>query len=444
MEKLPVDFEKRMYEDLGEEAESFFTSYNKEARHSLRLNPLKMKNSKEVSEEELPFSVTKIEWCDNGFYYEEDDTPGKHPYHEAGVYYIQEASAMKPVTLLDVKPGMHVLDLCAAPGGKSTQIAGYLKGEGILITNEPMPQRAKILSENIERMGVQNALVISEMPDKLSAKLEGFFERILVDAPCSGEGMFRKHPESRDEWSIENVKICAERQQDILCEAYKMLAPGGRLVYSTCTFAPLEDEENVKWFLNQYDDMTLVSEERLWPHKIEGEGHFLAVFEKKGAGILSIPKGGYQTDISPKLKQDLKEFYSFMEETLSKDCPLKIKIKEGKLHLFGEQLFLLPKDCPNLTGLKVLRPGLHLGTIKKNRFEPSHALALSLSSKDVTASYNLQIKEATSFIEGLSLPCDPSLKGWTLMLVDQMSLGFSKAAGGMLKNHYPKGLRKLL
>lgn len=441
---LPKDFVERMNKDLGAEAEAFFASYEKEARHSLRLNPLKKKNDKEVSDAELPFSVTEIPWCNQGFYYEECDTPGKHPYHETGMYYIQEASAMKPVTLLDVKPGMHVLDLCAAPGGKSTQIAGLLLGEGILVTNEPMPQRAKILSENIERMGVKNALVVSEMPDKLSAKFEGFFDRILVDAPCSGEGMFRKHPESRDEWSLENVEICANRQQDILREAYKMLVPGGRLVYSTCTFAPLEDEENVSWFLGEYKDMTLVSQERLWPHKLEGEGHFLAAFEKAGEGVTSIPKGGYQSDISPKAKQDLKDFYTFIEETFLKESKIRNQIQNGKLHLFGEQLFLLPGDCPSLTGLKVLRPGLHLGTIKKNRFEPSHALALALNSGDVVNKYDMDIKTATSFIEGLSISCEPSLKGWTLMLVDGMSLGFAKAAGGMMKNHYPKGLRKII
>ena len=442
MAGLPDTYINRMKELMADEAEAFFASYEGNARRSLRINSLKKQNNEEVSPAKLPFSLTEVPWCKEGFYYEDKDTPGKHPYHEAGAYYIQEASAMKPVTLLDVKPGMHVLDLCAAPGGKSTQIGALLKGEGILVTNEPIRSRAEILAENVERMGIGNALVVSEMPDTLSDRLEGFFERILVDAPCSGEGMFRKHPEAIDEWSEENVETCIERQREILSAAYRMLAPGGRMVYSTCTFEPGENEGNMKWFTENFSDMTLVSSERLLPHKLEGEGHFVAVLEKQGMGVTSTPRMGFEK--KEKLKADLTSFDSFVKESIAGSSPIVAKIGEGVLKTFGDMLYLLPGDCPSLSGLKVMRAGLNLGCFKKNRFEPGHALALFLAKEDVRQSVNLSIGEAASFIEGLSIPCDPSLKGWVLMLVDGMSLGFGKASGGMIKNHYPKGLRKAL
>jgi len=444
MERLPKDFVERMKNELGDEAERFFASYENTHVQTLRINPLKKKNTGGVSSSELPFLLDRVSWCDEGFYYGEDDTPGKHPYHEAGVYYIQEASAMQPVTMLEVKPGMHVLDLCAAPGGKSTQIGAYLMGEGILVSNEIIPNRSKILSENVERMGITNALVLNESPEKLSEIFGGFFDRILVDAPCSGEGMFRKHPEAMDEWSTENVKICANRQRDILTEAIKMLAPGGRMVYSTCTFAREEDEENAKWITQQFEEMTFVEEHRVWPHIDKGEGHYMAVFEKKGEPASSVPRGGYQEDISLKVKKDIQDFYSFLNDCISTDSSVRKKIETGRLHLFGEQLYLLPDDCPNLRGLKVQRPGLHLGTIKKNRFEPGHALSLALGKEDVNGFYEMDTREACSFIEGISIPCDPSIKGWKIMCIDGMSLGWGKAAGGMYKNHYPKGLRKKL
>lgn len=455
---LPRDFIQRMEEMLGEEYPLFIESFEKKHWQSLRVNPLK--TDREEFMKKVSFSLSPVAWEENGFYYEDTDQPGRHPYHEAGVYYIQEASAMAPVGYLDVKPGQHVLDLCAAPGGKSTQIAAAMQGEGILVTNEIHPARAKILSENIERMGVKNALVTSETPDKLASHFGPYFDRILVDAPCSGEGMFRKHPEACEEWSLDNVKLCADRQDDILDSAAQMLVAGGRLVYSTCTFAPAEDEGSISRFLERHPDFVLIRAEkvggmdsgrsewtdvptegiegtiRLWPHKLKGEGHYLAVLEKCG----SMPEGysarclsGTEKGIG---KKDCAEFEAFCEEAL------KIK-PEGIFLKFGDQLYLAPEEMPSLKGLKVLRPGLHLGTMKKNRFEPSHALALALTKGQVQRSveFAADSQQIGQYLNGMTLNAEGE-KGWYLVLADGYSIGWAKLAGAVLKNHYPKGLRK--
>ena len=253
---LPEAFTNRMQKMLKEEYPDFLQSYNETRNQALRLNPLKGDSGRflDVSS----FHLTPVPFAENGYYYEEEDRPGKHPYHEAGVYYIQEASAMLPAQLLDAKPGERVLDLCAAPGGKSTQIGAAMGGEGILICNEIHPARAKILSENIERMGIINAIVVNHSPDVLAQHFPAYFDRILVDAPCSGEGMFRKNEEACSEWSPENVTMCAERQDEILDYAAQMLAVGGRLVYSTCTFAPEEDEGSVSRFLKRHPEFSVV------------------------------------------------------------------------------------------------------------------------------------------------------------------------------------------
>lgn len=261
---LPELFLKRMQDTLGDEYEEFVESLGKERYQALRLNTLKINSDqKSAAETDMPFNLTAVPWAENGYYYEKSDQPGKHPYHEAGVYYIQEPSAMAPVPMLEVKPGDRVLDLCAAPGGKSTQIAAALMGEGLLVCNEINPQRAKILSENIERMGVCNACVTNEAPEHLSEFFPEFFDKILVDAPCSGEGMFRKNEEACGEWSPENVEMCAARQDSILDEAAKMLRCGGRLVYSTCTFAEAEDEGSVERFAERHPEFRVLEMKRL-------------------------------------------------------------------------------------------------------------------------------------------------------------------------------------
>lgn len=485
---LPEKFLERMQNMLGEEYPAFLESLSGKRYRALRLNPLKTRIQE--GKEKLPFTLSPVPWTKNGFYYEEEEQPGKHPYHEAGLYYIQEPSAMAPVPCLmeerasvaaiperqeehvsaaaiperqeePATPG-RVLDLCAAPGGKSTQIAEYMRGHGMLITNEINPQRAKILSENIERMGISNAIVLNETPESLSKRFIAFFDRILVDAPCSGEGMFRKNDNAGEEWSEENVALCAERQDGILDCAATMLKPGGRLVYSTCTFAPAEDEGSVSRFLETHPDFCLEKEERLMPHKIKGEGHFLAVLHREGGLLSSAATAGTEKSLTLK---DCREFLDFAKEALT--IPAE-ELTEGKILLrFGEQLYLAPAETPSLRGLKVLRPGLHLGTVKKNRFEPSHALALFLKKEQAVHAVNLagDGTAVRKYLEGQTLTigegCDVEMvhiitrgrmaaeqadvslpKGWCLVCVDGYSLGWGKAAGAVLKNHYPKGLRK--
>ncbi len=453
----------------AEDFASFLASYNEEPCKSLRINPLK-KHSAGVPAPDCKtlFGLEPVEWCENGFYYDGSTLPGKHPLHEAGAFYIQEASAMAPVKWLDVRPGMRVLDLCAAPGGKSTEIAELLQNTGFLVANEPDRNRAKILSLNIERLGIRNAFVSNEMPDKLAELFPGFFDRILVDAPCSGEGMFRKNPEAVKEWSEENVSMCAMRQDGILESAAKMLVPGGIMVYSTCTFSKEEDEGSIERFLNREKDFCLISPDsirnipdgfvradipngssgygiRLFPHKIRGEGHFFAVLKRDGFS----PEGGIRSAASGLLKeasQSAKKLFSdFVWEFIS----VENGIISGKsiLHEFGDQLYLADSMMPGIKGLKVLRPGLHLGTLKNKRFEPGHALALFLSPDDAALQAHIPDAEtALRYLKGESLSADyltnADGRGWCIMEFMGMSLGWGKSDGRMLKNHYPKGLRK--
>lgn len=449
---LPEKFLERMREMLGAEYDAFVQSLEQDRYQALRLNPLKKKYIEDGSigtstaEDLNVFHLTQVSWEKNGFYYTKEDQPGKHPYHEAGVYYIQEPSAMAVVPLLEVQPGEKVLDLCAAPGGKSTQIAGYLQGEGLLVCNEIHPARAKILSENIERMGVPNVCVTNETPTRLSEKFVGYFDRILVDAPCSGEGMFRKNEAACEEWSPENVELCAARQDEILDCAAQMLRPGGRLVYSTCTFATLENEGSISRFAERHPEFTIQKSLRLWPHKVQGEGHFAAVLQKDGevgADYETFAVGGTEAGCSAKDKE-LSLWWEFWKELEAEDgSDLSKRLKQGILVRFGDELYLAPANMPALKGMKVLRPGLHLGTLKKNRFEPSHALALALAGEDVRHVCHLEAEDSvtTAYLNGQTFNYEGE-KGWYLIVVDGYSLGWGKLAGGIMKNHYPKGLRK--
>lgn len=444
---LPEAFLKRMQEQLGEEYPEFLACYDKPRQQALRLNRLKKTESGESMEEALTalFHMEKVPWTEDGFYYPADVTPGRHPYHEAGLYYIQEPSAMAPVGHLEVKPGERVLDLCAAPGGKSTQIGALLEGRGLLISNEINPSRARILSENVERMGLANACVTNESPERLAEAFPEYFDKILVDAPCSGEGMFRKNEIALTEWSEENVRLCGERQDGILDQAAKMLRPGGRMVYSTCTFAQWENEGSIGRFLERHPEFELLTSQRIYPHKVRGEGHFLAVLQKAGevpAGYQAQPAGGLA---KPLKESDCKEWQEFAREAIRRTVESAVYGREAKgwLMKFGDNLYMTPENFPNLKGLKVLRPGLHLGECKKNRFEPSHALALALGAKDVTHVWRMSSKDyqPVAYLNGQTFPAEGE-KGWYLICVDGISLGWGKLAGGIMKNHYPKGLRK--
>ena len=457
---LPQEFQERMQEMLGDEYLEFLKGYDKPRFHALRRNPLKIEEQEFL--DKIPYELTPVPWAEHGYYYKHEDQPGKHCFHEAGLYYIQEPSAMSVVEYLEVKPGEQVLDLCAAPGGKTTQIAGFMNGQGLLVCNEIHPQRAKILSENIERLGVRNALVTNETPQKLSAVFPGFFDKILVDAPCSGEGMFRKNEEALVEWSPENVQMCADRQDEILEEVAKMLRPGGRICYSTCTFAPAENEDCMARFITSHPEFHLVEVEkkgnmsagnpkfavnpveglertiRLWPHKLDGEGHFIAVLEKDG--ILEKEYKPISRNGNEKLlkEKDCQEYLEFEKEFLN--------IKAGReLFMFGEQLYAMPENMPGLKGLKVLRPGLHLGTLKKKRFEPSHALALALKPEEAVNIWDLKADslEIKQYLSGQTFNAEGP-KGWYLITVEGYSIGWGKLTGNVMKNHYPKGLRKNL
>ena len=428
---LPEAFLERMKQQLGEEYPEYLNSLERPRAVALRFNPLK------GNAPELPFVCRSIPWEPQGFYYDPEARPGLHPYHEAGVYYLQEASAMAPVYLLDPQPGERVLDLCAAPGGKTTQIAGRMGSKGFLLCNEWSPKRAKILSRNIERLGVANALVTNEHPERLAERLSGFFDRVLVDAPCSGEGMFRKEEAAVTDWSQETVEMCARRQAEILHSAAQMLKPGGRLVYSTCTFAPEEDEMAVAAFLEAHPEFEPEviqapwfapvenGGHRLWPHKLLGEGHFAAVLRKVGG-----EEGDVPTMAGEKLP---REWLSFAKE-------LGIRLPEGKAVSFGQNLFWAPEEMPDLRRLKVLRPGLELGEVKKGRFEPAHHLALWLDSCANTVSFDAESAEIREYMHGNVLP--GSQKGWCLIKAGDYSLGWAKGDGNQLKNHYPKGLRR--
>ena len=429
---LPEAFLDRMKQQLGEEYPAFLRSLERPRAVALRFNPLK------GDRPSLPFVGEPVPWEPEGFYYDPAARPGLHPYHECGVYYLQEASAMAPVTLLDPQPGERICDLCAAPGGKSTQIAGRIRGEGLLLCNEINPKRAKILSRNIERMGVANALVTNEHPSRLAEKLPGFFHRVLIDAPCSGEGMFRKEEAAVTDWSQETVEMCARRQAEILHSGARLVAPGGRLVYSTCTFAPEEDEMAVASFLQTHPEFEPEAvyapwfEEsgeayyRMWPHKLLGEGHFAAVLRKKA---------GEETEILMEPSQKLSPLVSaFCKE-------MGISLPEGKAVSFGQSLYWAPVEMPSLKGLKVLRPGLELGELKKDRFEPAHALALWLKDCSNVQDMTADSMQAENYLKGDVIPSEK--KGWCLVAVDGYSLGWGKGDGRVLKNHYPKGLRRL-
>ncbi len=428
---LPKEFLARMERQLGEEYPAYLASLQRPRAAALRFNPLKGEPPK------VPFGLTPVPWEPMGFYFDPDARPGLHPYHEAGVYYLQEASAMAPVALLAPQPGERICDLCAAPGGKSTQIAGRMKGEGFLLCNEYSPKRAKILSRNIERMGVANALVTNETPERLAKLLPGYFDRVLVDAPCSGEGMFRKEEAAITDWSEETVAMCARRQGEILREAAKLVRPGGLLVYSTCTFAPQEDEEAVESFLSEHPDFTPEPPPapwftpgpngsfRLWPHKLKGEGHFAAVLRRMGTGELpTAPRGG---ETLPKPWQD------FARE-------LGIRLPPGKAVTFGDTLYWASPDCPDLRGLKALRPGLELGQLLRGRFQPAHALALWLPDCARQADFPPESDEIKAYLHGDVLPGRE--KGWTRILCGGFGIGWAKGDGAQLKNHYPKGLRR--
>lgn len=457
---LPIEFEKKMKAFLGDEWDDFLYSYDNNRFQALRFNTLKVQSPEERMRILKTLKISsdkKVSWANEAYYFDENVRPGKHPYHEMGLYYIQEPSAMSAAALLAPKPGMRVLDLCAAPGGKSTQLATYLGDSGLLVSNEINTQRSRILSQNIERMGIKNAIVTNEDSFVLASHFPGFFNAIQVDAPCSGEGMFRKLPEAIEQWSMENVAICAERQKEILDNAAVMLKPGGTIVYSTCTFSKEENEDVIEYFLERHPDFTLEEMERFWPHKVDGEGHFVAKLVRRGCVDTDLKADrktkknknskNRKNETKPALtKENMKLLSEFLDETISED--VAAWIKNSRLVMFGEQLIRLPDMEVDIKGLKVQRAGLHIGEFKKQRFEPSHSLALALKLNDAKNLVKLTCDnpQTIGFFNGQSVMLSDEQaaeckKGWALVCVDGYPAGWGKVNGAQVKNHYPKGLR---
>ena len=431
MTNLPNAFIENMKKQLPEsEWEAFFAVYGQKPYKGVRLNPLK-DEPKRIAEK-LPFLGARVAWEENG-YYTQAEKIGASVYHHAGLIYSQEPSAMCAAPLLDVKRGERVLDLCSAPGGKGTRLAADLQGTGIIVLNEPILSRAKILLQNVERMGIKNAVVTCEYPQTLSSRFLGYFDKIMVDAPCSGEGMFRKNAEEAlAEWSEENVALCARRQAEILEHATKMLRVGGRLVYSTCTFSEAEDGEQVRDYLQKHPFMRLIKEEKIYPHKQAGEGHFAALFERMEAGEEKPVRQAKRsaTCVGEKAYREFERAF------------FKGKFAHN-IHEVNGVLYELPQDVFEWKGLNVLRVGVRLGEVKNGRFEPCHALAMSVKADECSAVLYLNNDDARveKYLRGETLDADVK-NGWCLVCVDGYPIGLGKAVNGTLKNHLPKGLRK--
>lgn len=452
--RLPEKYTERMKGLLGEEEyQEYLKSFEQKNVRGLRVNTLKI--SPEEFEKISPFSLKKIPWTENGYYYEDDVQPAKHPYYYAGLYYIQEPSAMTPAQLLPVEPGDCVLDVCAAPGGKSTELAAKLKGKGVLVSNDISNSRAKALLKNIELMGVKNAYVVSEIPEKLVAKFAGYFDKILIDAPCSGEGMFRKEPSMVKSWEEHGVEFFEKLQKGIIDSAVKMLKPGGKILYSTCTFSPEEDEGSMKYLLSKNEDFTIERPQkvwhefapghpewvdgpeelkdciRLWPHKLQGEGHFISLLSKQGEEGRKANFLGKKKFVMP---EEAAEFFSHVTMELPLENCVQVK----------EKLFCLPDADIDMKGYRVLRSGLYLGDLKKNRFEPSQSLAMALKIEeyDQTVNFSSNDINVRKYLKGETLEfSDNDATGLFLICVDGFPLGWAKANKGKLKNKYHSGWR---
>ena len=509
---------------LGDDYDQFKQSYEQAPKAGIRINTLKI--DPKQFEANSPFSLEPIPWTESGYYVEEGARPGLHPYYHAGLYYIQEPSAMAPVELLKVEPGDRVLDLCAAPGGKSTQIAAKLAGSGVLVVNDLHSDRTKALAKNVEMYGVRNAVVLNENPERIADAFPQFFNKILIDAPCSGEGMFRKDEEMLKYWEESSPLKYADMQRDILSSAAKMLSKGGRLVYSTCTFSPEENEGMIAAFLKDHSEFSVVpigdsewfspgeaqwlmehnpsysnsngdelapyiqqtsGTGRLWPHRVKGEGHFMAILRREGepgdeeavltdtgqerAIFASSMRGdreevrgnssrlkdkksaghkrqGGRTDQSRKgiVTDSLSPFYDFVRDQLNLD------ISKGFPVMYGNHIYLSPLPQTRLLGLKTVRAGWYMGQIKNGRFVPGHPLATALHPSDVHRSVNLSSKdgEAVHYLKGETLEisedrihCETvaDAKGYVLVCIDGYAAGWGKWQPGMLKNEYPAGWR---
>lgn len=451
---LPIAFETKMKKLLKDEYDDYLGSYDLPKYQGIRVNTLKV--SLEKWREINPFkdNTKAVPWCQEGFYYI-NEQPSKHPYYYAGLYYIQEPSAMSAAAYIPIEEGDKVLDLCAAPGGKSTQVAARLNGTGVLVSNDISATRAKALLKNLENFGVGNMIVCNEEPKRLAEKWEGYFDKILVDAPCSGEGMFRKDENAIKSWETHGVEHCCELQKDILESAAKMLKVSGMILYSTCTFSPEENEAMIDAFLKKHPEFRVVplipvggiqqahpewadADEsirgalRLWPHRIEGEGHFLCLLQK----VSGEDKRCSLIKVNQQIK-DIAEVKAFIE------AETYIDIKSPILQI-KDKVYMVSEDMPVLDGLRIVRSGLLLGTLKSKRFEPSHALALALPKEMFRHTLSLEIDspEVIKYLKGETLIYDAP-KGYHVLCVDEYPLGWVKAQNQILKNQYPPAWRMM-
>ena len=463
IETLPPAFLIRMQALLGSEYPAFLAAYQQAPVTGLRINTLKIKS--EAWRALTPYPLTPVPWCPGGYVITPSDSgftpgpPGKHPFHAAGLYYLQDPSAMAAAELLAPQPGERVLDLAAAPGGKTTHLAALMQGEGLLVANEIHPQRAWDLAENLERCGVRNAAILNETPARLADHFSVFFDRVLLDAPCSGEGMFRKSPIARQEWKPGLPHSCALRQGEIINHAARLVRSGGWLAYTTCAFAPEENEAVIDRFLTDHPDFELSTmphyagfepahpewvapqcshplerAARLWPHRLDGEGHFIAILHK--TSDVSQDKSRLKS-FSPRRpdREAIQHFTTFWEQNMT--CP-----PPEQLHQSGAYLYQLPPGLPELGGLKQLHPGWWLGSLKTGRFEPCHALALGIHAAQAQrrCDFSPDNPQLTAYLRGSSLPM-PGEAGWVLVTVSGYPLGWGKRSAGVIKNIYPRGLR---
>ncbi|GAD15822.1 RsmF rRNA methyltransferase first C-terminal domain-containing protein [Lentilactobacillus otakiensis] len=449
---LPSDFIHKYQQLMGEvEADKFIASFDQPTTPGFRINPLKAHRPADLDLSE------PTEHCQFGYH---GQVSGKTVDHQSGAVYSQEPSAMYVGEVAHPNLNEKVLDLCAAPGGKTTHLGSYLKNTGLLIANEIDSKRSKALVENVERFGMTNTIVTNTDPDHLAAQLPEFFDRILVDAPCSGEGMFRKDPDAIQYWSLDYPVECASRQRTILTQAVKNLKPGGELIYSTCTFAPEEDEQIIAWLVDTYgfeiqpikkfagmDDgkpewangnADLTKCVRIFPHHFNGEGHFIAKL-KKPVNIDNVKEPRRFRGISKNIEMPTKDqnqlFDQFAKETLN-------HVHFQKLVVFKDHLYSVPEETPNLSRVKIVRLGLEIGTFKKNRFEPSYGLALALHPDQAVQKITIDQAEWQKYVHGDTFQVSSDLKkGWYLLVCENQPVGFAKVVNGTAKNFFPKGLR---
>ncbi len=456
--ELPPLFVDRMARWLGEEYPAFQQALQARPHVGLRVNTLKM--TPEDFAARAPFALEAVPWCPAGFRVTDGSRPGKHPYHAAGLYYLQEPSAMAPAEVLAPQPGERVLDLAAAPGGKTTHMAALMQGEGLLIANDVQPKRVHEMTNNLDRWGATHLAVLGEQPRRLAERLGAFFDRVLVDAPCSGEGMFRKDAAARRTWTPNHVARCARIQEGILRHAARLVRPGGWLLYSTCTFAPEEDEGTIARFLASHPDFSVETipaahgfararpewagapeavrgAVRLWPHKVKGEGHFLALLRRDD----DAPAEGTPRLLRPRPPSGelLAHYRAFVEQTLRRE-----PAPRHRLAVFGNRLYALPEGLPDLKGLKVERFGWWLGTFKTGRFEPAHALALGLEAEDFQArvDFPADAPEALAYLRRQPL-ASAGDDGWVVVTVDGFPLGWARRVKGVLKSKAPRWLGRI-